>query len=490
MGKNTTSLRAAFTGYGGLGLLAISISFLYRRFLHVNQTTVALTFLVLILVTASRLRLSYSLYLSVLCALLYNFFFLPPVGTFVVVDPQNLVALVVFLCTSVLVSHLAESQRQEARISQIRHREVQHLYEFSQELLLHDDLRTLARITPSVVAAIFGFRAAALYVSEGDAAYYSDPNYELLPLVELKKASQVVEPASSVVDGIHIVPLVLGMRSMGVLALLGSEQPSEIYEAIASLVAIALERAAAVERTSHMEAARESERLHTALLDSVAHELRTPLTSIRAAATTLVSQPGMTEPERLEMYEVLDEESSRLNRLIGQAIEMAQLDSAGIHVKAHPERIREIIALALEESHSLLGDRLVEVTVDDNLPAVPMDRKLVRRVLRHLIENAAKYSPPGSPLHITGRIEGYRLLVSLRDHGPGIDNAEQPLIFNRFYRGHNRKAGVSGTGMGLAIVKAIMVAHGGGIEVVSLPPTGAQFTFWLPIAGAEASDSG
>jgi two-component system sensor histidine kinase KdpD len=238
-----------------------------------------------------------------------------------------------------------------------------------------------------------------------------------------------------------------------------------------------------------MEAARESERLHSALLDSVTHDLRTPLTSIRASATTLVSQPQMNEPQRREMYAVVDEESARLDRLIGQAIEMAQLDSAGIHVRTKPESVREIIGLALEEAQPLLGDRPVEIDVPENMPSVRMDRLLVRRVLRHLIENAAKYSPPGSPLRIGSRIEDRRLLVSVEDYGPGIEDFEQRLIFNKFYRGRNQKAAISGTGMGLAIVKAIVVAHGGGIDVVSRPPRGALFTFWLPLASGESNDS-
>jgi two-component system sensor histidine kinase KdpD len=108
--------------------------------------------------------------------------------------------------------------------------------------------------------------------------------------------------------------------------------------------------------------------------------------------------------------------------------------------------------------------------------------------MRHLIENAARYSPPGSPLRIGSRIEDYRLLVSVEDHGPGIEDFEQPLIFNKFYRGRNQKPGISGTGMGLAIVKAIMVAHGGGIEVLSRPPRGALFTFWLPVENERRSD--
>ncbi|MBV8437994.1 MAG: DUF4118 domain-containing protein [Silvibacterium sp.] len=489
MQKNTARIRWVLFRGGGFTLLAFALTFLFRSLLHVNQTTVALSFLALILIAASRWRLAYSLYLSFLCALLYNYFFLPPIGRLTVNDPQNLVALAAFLGASLLVTQLASRARNEAELSESRRREVQQLYEFSQELLLHDDLSVVARITPSIAAAIFGFRAVALYVREGDTAYYSDPGNELVPLANLRSAAEAPEPAVSSTGDLHIIPLVLGMRSLGAVAIRASAQPTEIYEAIGSLVAIALERAAALERTSHMEAARESERLHTALLDSVTHDLRTPLTSIRAAATTLLSQPEMSEPARREMYAIVDEESARLDRLIGQAIEMAQLDAASIHVQAKPERIREIIALALEEAQPLLRDRSVEVQVADDLPPVRLDRRLVRRVLRHLIENAVKYSPPESPLCITARIENARLLVGVEDFGPGIEEFEKSLIFRKFYRGRKQRDHSSGTGMGLAIVKAILDAHGGGIDLVSRPSQGAQFIFWLPVESAESTVS-
>ncbi len=493
MEKNTVlslaMIRRVLLRAGGSTLLAFALVFLFRRMLHVNQTTVALTYLVGILLAASRWPLAYSLYLSLLCSGLYNFFFLPPVGTLTVVDPQNLVALFVFLCASVLVSHLSSRARREADLSEIRRREVEHLYEFSQELLLHDDLSAVARVTPSIAVTIFGFRAVALYAREQDATYFSDPDDELVSLAELKKTAETVEPAVTAYNGVCVIPLLLGMRSMGAMAIRGKVQSVNIYEAIGTLVAIALERAAALERASHLEAARESERLHTALMDSVTHELRTPLTSIRAAATTLVSQPQMGEAARREMYTVVDEESARLDHLIGQAIEMAQLDAASIHVSVGRENVAEIVALALEEAQPLIGDRKVEVEVPGGMPAVRLDRKLVRRVLRHLIENAVKYSPPGSPLRVAARVEGGRLLVSVEDFGPGIEEFEKPLIFRKFYRGRRQRDRISGTGMGLAIVKAILDAHGGGIDVQSRPGKGAQFTFWLPIEASQPNDS-
>jgi two-component system, OmpR family, sensor histidine kinase KdpD len=482
MRKHTSGIGAMILNFGGVTLLAVAMTLFYRRILHVNQTTVAMSFLVLILIVASRLRLTYSVYLSIVCALLYNFFFLPPIGTLTIADPQNWIALAAFLCTSFLVSHLSNNEHIQSEISERRRQEVERLYIFSQELLLHDDPRTLARISPSIAATVFGFRAVALYVRDTDTIYSSDSQLELLSDVEMRKAAHVSEAGVSVVDGVSVMPLMLGMRSMGSLAFRDGDDAGSRLEAIGTLIAIALERAAALERSSHMEAARESERLRSALLDSITHDLRTPLTSIRAAATTLMSQPQLADAERREMYSIVDEESARLNKLIGQAVEMAQLDSESIQVKPRSENIRELIALALEEARPLLGERVEEIDVAKDLPPVSIDRVLVRRVLRHLIENAAKYSPPGSPLRIYGRIEGYRLLVSVEDQGRGIDAAEQPFIFDKFFRGKNQQTGTSGTGMGLAIVKAIMAAHGGGIEVVSQPGRGSTFTFWLPVA--------
>jgi len=463
--------------------LACALVAIFRIVVHVNVTTVALSFLVLVLIVATQWRLAHSVYLSIICTLLYNFFFLPPVGTLTITDPQNWVTLSVFLGTSVLVSHLSESERKQRELSELRRGEVEHLYEFSQQLLLHEDLRGMARATPSIAAKVFGLRAVALYVREQDAAYYSDPENELLPTIELKKVAQNIEQGTRKIDGAYVVPLMLGMQSAGALALMNGAYSLRMYEAIGGLVAIALERAAALERTSHMEATREGERLRSALLDSVTHELRTPLTAIRAAATTLIGNPSLPNEERSEMYTVIDEESLRLDRLIGEAVEMAQLDSAGLHVRPQLQNVRKLIDMVLQEEQARLRGRTVKVSIPETIPLVPMDQELVRRVLRHLIENAVKYSPAKSSVEITAEAMGDRLLVHIADQGMGIDPSEQPFIFDKFYRGSNQRDRVEGSGMGLAIVKAILTAHGGGIEVKSERNYGALFTFWLPLSG-------
>jgi two-component system sensor histidine kinase KdpD len=484
MEKDTPRAIKILLRYAILTAAALLLVVLLRKAAPANQTTVALSFLMLILVTASQWRLAYSVYLSVLCTLLYNFFFLPPVGRLTIAEPANWVALAAFLCCSVLVSHLAEREHKHAEAADGRSREVERLYEFSQQLLLQDDLRSVGRSTPSVLAAVFGLRAVALYVREDDAAYYSDPQNELLPLVDLKLAANPSDAGVTSRNGYHVIPLTLGMQFLGVLALKDGGFSPRIYEAIGGLVAIALERAATVERSSRLEASRESERLRSALLDSVTHDLRTPLTAIRAAATTLVSQPDLPEPARAELAAVVDEESARLDRLIGQAVEMAQLDAETLQIDARPENVRELIEMTVEEMRPLLRERPVEVMVVGDLSRAPMDRELVRRVLRHLIENAAKYSPPGSLIVVSAEKDEYRLLVTVADRGPGIDPGEQPFVFDKFFRGKKERVQAAGTGMGLAIVKAILEAHGGGIELVSQTGKGTRFTFWLPLAPA------
>ena len=483
MKQDSPSLRLSAARYTLITLVALLIAGVYRRVVHVNQTTVALTFLVLVLLVATQWRLAYAVYLSLLCTLLYNFFFLPPVGTLTISDPQNWVALGAFLVAGVLVSHLSDRERRAADQSEARRQDVERLFQFSEQLLLQDDLSGLARTAPSLIASIFKLRGVALYIRAQDRAYYSDPGNEILPLERLKLAAEQTESQAANFSGVRVLPLALGMRSSGAIALTEGNYAEGMYEAIAGLMAIALERASALESFSHIEASREGERLRSALLDSVTHELRTPLTAIRAAATMLIGQPDIEEADRREMYAVVEEESARLDRLIGQAVEMAQLDSESLQVRAKPQSLRGVIDLALDDTRSLLRNRAIEIDVPEHQPPVAMDGELVRRVLRQLIENAAKYSPGELPVSISSELVEEKLFVTVSDHGPGIDASEQPFVFDKFFRGKQRER-VQGSGMGLAIAKAILRAHGGGIEVSSSAEEGTSFRFWLPVGSS------
>jgi two-component system, OmpR family, sensor histidine kinase KdpD len=284
----------------------------------------------------------------------------------------------------------------------------------------------------------------------------------------------------------------LGVRAVGALAWRPETLSHEVATAVSAQVAITVARSIALETSKRMEAARESERLRTALIDSLTHELRTPLTSIRAAASTLLESEGLDETGRLDMARIIDEEAARLDLLIGESIEMAEIDANVLQVKMSPHNPRALLDQAVEESRKALASHKVSVTVAGENEAggdetAWFDAHLLGRVLRHLLENAASYSPAGSRVKLTSRRDRGRLEFSVEDNGPGIDAADLPLIFEKFYRGKRGTGGRKGSGMGLAITRAILLAHGGGIEATSAPGGGARFRFWVPLVEKEPS---
>jgi two-component system sensor histidine kinase KdpD len=242
-----------------------------------------------------------------------------------------------------------------------------------------------------------------------------------------------------------------------------------------------VERVGAIEKLSRAEAARESEQLRSLLLDSVAHEFRTPLTAIKASVTSLLSSPGLLPAEKVDLLTVINEESDRLNRLVGEAAEMAQLDAGKVELQIEPARIRDVVDEALDELKQVLAPHPLDIRIPDDLAPARMDSARIKEVLVHLLENAAKYSGPDSLIRITAELKNETLTTSIADRGPGIDDFEQALVFDKFYRGRNQRVQVHGTGMGLAISKAIVEAHGGHIGVTSQLGHGTVFYFSLPV---------
>lgn len=466
-----------------LTAIAAMLVVLLVRWTPVNQTTVALIFLVCVLFTAYRWRLVCSVYLSLLCTLLYNIFFLPPLGRLTISDPRNWVALGSFLATSVLVSHLSERELRAAENSEERRREIELLYQLSQKLLVQEEVREIARNTPAILANIFGFDAVAVYVSSAEVAFFSDPGRILLTAAELRGISQEERDAIETRNEVLIVPLRMGVRhGLGTLAVLGGRISRPSLEAVGSLVSVSLERAAALEQSARVEAARESERLRTALVDSVTHDLRTPLTSIRAASTALLGVSQMTADQSMELVEIIDDESRRLDRLIGHAIEMARLDAEALRPLMAPQDPRELVELTVERMQSTLRDHPVHLEIAPGLPRVRMDRSLIGRILQHLLENAAAYSPPGEPVTIRAFRASTHLVFTVSDRGDGIDAEDIPFVFEKYFRGSRQKSRSRGTGMGLAIARAMAKAHRGEISVESRPGAGSTFRVSIPMA--------
>lgn len=462
--------------------LVFAIVEAYHRLLHVNPTTVALTLLLTVLIVSASWGLRYAVLTAIVAAASFNYFFLPPVGTFTIADPQNWVALGAFLVTAIIASQLSERARREAEAATRRRHEVERLYAFSQQLLVAENVVGLLNALPQHVVQSFGCDAAAIFVVGRPDIYRSAANTRELDAKLLRTSAARGEPMVESEGRIRYVPLRMGVRSVGAIGVAGGELTRETLEAVGSLIAIAIERAGAVENLGRAEAAREGETLRSALLDSVTHDFRTPLTSIKASITSLLSESELDASQRRELLTVIDEESDRLNHLVGEAAEMAQLEAKQVELHLEPHRIQEAIERAVEESRKPLADHPLRVIAPDSLPLVRFDLERIKDVLKQLLENAGKYSPADAPICITAETKGSYLTVSVADRGPGIDDFEQSLIFDKFYRGKDQRYRLQGTGMGLAIAKAIVESHGGTIAVTSQPGQGSVFTFTLPLA--------
>lgn len=456
----------------------------YREAVPVNPTTVAMTLLVAVLIVSAVWGLRYSIFLALIATLAFNYFFLPPVGTLTIAETQNWVALIAFLATAIIASQLSERARRETMNATSRRREIERLYALSQHLLTTENVPELLNSVPRFIAESFRLHAVAMFLSGRTDIYRSGPEIGELNAERLRSLVARGEPVIDASAGLCLVPLRVGVKTTGAIGLAGGLLSRETLEALGSLVAIAIERTGAVETLGRAEAARESEKLRSVLLDAVTHQFRTPLTGIKASVTTLLSDSQLQSSQRQELLTVINEESDRLDRLVGEAAEMARLDGNQVELHREPHSIRQIIDHTLEAAKPFLGGHPVEVKAPADLPRVFVDAERIGEVLMQLLENAAKYSPAGSPIRITAEIERGKMSVSVADHGPGIDDFEQALIFDKFYRGRNERYRVQGTGMGLSIAKAIVEAHGGTITVTSQLGNGSVFRFTVPPVSA------
>jgi two-component system sensor histidine kinase KdpD len=457
------------------------ITIFYVNLLQASQTTVALTLLLVVFFAATHWDLTVGIVTAVVAAVLYNYYFLPPVHSFFVSEQQNWLALITFLVVSVMASRLSQAARMRTQEALRRRREVERLYDFSQQLLSTDNVPDLLNKLPESVRTIFQCDSVAIFIVERRRIYRSENALQTLGDAELQVAATQTEIQWKDDGNTCYVPLRIGVRVLGALGISGGVPSRETLEALSSLSAVAVERAGTVEQLGKTEAARESERLRSALLDSVTHELRTPLTAITASVTSLRSGITLNEEQRDELLTVIDQESVRLNNLISQAVEMAQLDAGQVPLDMRPQNVTELLKEVMMDSSSGRRKHPLELRVKPDLPMVPLDRRMILKVMHHLVENAQKYSDADKPIILSAEKEKGQLMLSVADRGAGIDPMEQSLIFDKFYRGQGQRYRVSGTGMGLAIAKAIVEAHDGSISVTSQLGQGSVFTVSLPI---------
>jgi two-component system sensor histidine kinase KdpD len=460
-------------------LIIAAILALYRA-LPVNNTTVALTLLLAILGVSARWGLAEATVASLVAVFGFNYWFLPPLGTLTIQDPQNWVALLAFLVTAVTASQLSARARRRAAEAEARRLEIERLYALVQAMMLSGNARQTIREFVSRVVQVFGCGAAAFYYRPTDEIFRSGAESQPISDHDLRVAAELDDVSIDSERLLATAPVRLGGRPLGSMGLVGPLPSEQSVRAIMHLMAITIEKARALEDASHAEAARQGEVLKSALLDSLAHDIKTPLTSIKAAVTSLLGGAAGAESELLT---IIDEEADRLNQLAAEVIEMARIEAGKLHLEKRAVAVSEIIDGALSELAPALKGRPVAVNVPEGLPPAEADPEFVQQVIKQFVENALKYSPEGSPLSVSAALKSGKIVIGVADRGPGIEENERARIFDKFFRGRRHRFETKGTGMGLAIAKGIVEAHGERIWVESEPGQGAVFYFSLPAGG-------
>ncbi len=439
------SSRSLLAVLAGTAIIAALTYFAYH--LRLNVASTGFLYLLVVVFLAMSFGFREATVISIVAAMCLNYFFVPPVLTWAVADPQNWVALGAFEVTALVVSRLSTSAKAQAKI-EARHRLlVERLYELSRRLLLLDRRKPAGPGIEALIHEIFHIHATV------------HPPGSVVPKTTSKR---VLGPPSG-----PIAELVIS----------GGNLDHATVDAIASLASTALERARSFDAESRAQAARQSEELRTAVLDALGHAFKTPLTVIRAASTGLL-ETGPRPPQDLEMLSLIDQESERLSQLTSRLLQAARID----HAQLHPSRLS--IATLIEEVLAGYGEQLrgrpLHISVQPPDLTVSADRELLSIGVGQLVENAAKYSPVGSPVAISVKEQSGEVVISVHNEGTPIPPAEQERIFERFYRAEESKLHAPGTGLGLSIARQAAEAHGGRIWVVSEEGKGATFFFAIP----------
>ncbi len=459
-----------------------------------SPTTVALVLLLVVLGTATRARLPVAIGASIAAMLSFNFFFLPPVGTLTIADPENWVALIAFLVVSVLASHLSTAVRSRADEAVARRNEVTRLFDLSRDVLLATETTGAVDALAAHVARRFELTAVAICLPGAGGWTIHQGGTEPLPLdtasldAALVRAQGVLESNARRRDrggraadgpdrGVWLVPLRHGTKAVGLLATASAALDTSALDAVAGVVAIAIERAQLLAERDATEQVRQRADLASTLLASLSHDLRTPLTAIGVAVANLAR--ALPADERRAQSDAAVAEVGRLTRLVQDILDMARIDAGAIALDRQWVAASDIVDAALAHVRHALSGRALQIDAGDALE-VELDPRLVSAALAHLLENAAQYSPSDRLIAVAARIDRDGLHVCVTDQGPGLDPGELEHLFERFYRGAAGRRSAFGTGMGLSITRGLLAAAGGRVRAENMASGGARFSIHVP----------
>ncbi len=459
-----------------------------------ERLNLVMTYLLGVVLVATRYGRGPSAFAAVASVAVFDFFFVPPHLTFAVSDTQYLVTFTVMMVVGLLVSTLAARVKDAAEFAQQRERRTQALLAVSRDLVGRRDLADVAATGARHVADLFRCPVGVLLpagarrlepVGETSRAFAGDPREQAVATWAFEHA----QPAGAETDTLPAArarwePLT---GSQGVVGVLGVELPPaqrplsrdqrELLVALAAQIAVALERAGLAAEAEVSRLSAESERLRSTLLSSVSHDLRTPLAAITGAASALLEEPPPERRRARELASTVLDEAERLNRLVRNLLDMTRLEAGTLQPKREWHSLEEVVGSALARVRRQAGGRVLAADVAPDLPLVPLDAVLVEQAIVNLLENALRHGGPDGAVRVMARREDRDAVVEVCDEGPGFPPEDAERVFEKFYRA---RGGV-GAGLGLAIVRAIVTAHGGRTRAEPGRPRGAVFRFTLPL---------
>jgi two-component system, OmpR family, sensor histidine kinase KdpD len=481
---------------GSLACVAVAVvlGLLVRQV--IGTGSISLLFLTAVLVSAVLFGLWPALLACVVSTLAYNFFFLPPLYTFTIADPENVVALFFFAVAAVIVSNLTARVRAQAITARVRARTTEELYLFSRKLAVATNLDDLLWATVHQIALMLKVRVVLLLPEEETIVVRAGfPPEDTLDDADLAAARWCWEknrPAGRGADTLPgakrlFLPMQTGRGAVGVIGIDRDEpgpmltpDQQRLLDALADQAALAIERVNLVEAVDRARLAVETDRLRSALLTSISHDLRTPLASILGSATSLSG--ALDAATRDALAQNIQDEAERLNRFIGNLLDMTRLESGPLPTRTSLTELSDVIGSALQRASKVLANHAVQMRLEANLPLLELDDVLFEQALFNLLDNAAKYTPPNSRITVGAWREGGQVKLQVLDEGHGIPPADLERIFAKFYRAGGPDHRRAGTGLGLSICRGFIEAMGGTITAANrTDASGAVFTIALPV---------
>lgn len=492
--------RAAEFGGFSAGVATVALLTGAYRWLGVtNPTIVALSFLLVVLIVAATLTRRVAVATSLAAFLCFNFFFLPPVGTLTIADPQNWVALFTLLSVSLVASHLSAQVRQRAYEATARRDELARLFDLTRDILLTPATTDAVALIAQFIARRFGLQGATICLPAPPVwQLHHSPNHTLeLDQSQLDDAMTTararlefdalertfgghVRVSSRRGTPLWLVPLRVATEPLGLLALPGDEIEPGTADAIAGVTAIAIERTHLLEERNEAEVIRRGAELKSTLLASLSHDLKTPLTAVSVAASNL-DAAWLSLEQRREQADIVRSELARLNRLFEDIIDMARIESKAVTAELEWVPPDEIVEAAVRQVERAIARQTLAIDSAGENYLVRLDPRLTSAALAHLLENAGQYSPAGTTISVDLSLSGGELQIAVRDHGAGIAAPDLEHIFERFYRGAEARQERFGTGMGLAIARGLLAAERGRVWAENHPAGGAVVTIAIPV---------